>query len=99
MIQGDLSQSERDKVMRGFKNERTRILIATDVAARGIDVEGLSFVIHYQLPEQIEYYTHRSGRTARAGKKGTSIALIDPRERKKIRKFEEELGVTFTQIA
>ncbi len=98
VIQGDLSQRERDKVMRGFKNERTRILIATDVAARGIDVEGLTFVIHYQLPEQIEYYTHRSGRTARAGKKGTSIALIDPRERKKITKFEQELGVTFTQI-
>jgi ATP-dependent RNA helicase DeaD len=99
VIQGDLSQRERDKVMRGFKNERTRILIATDVAARGIDVEGLTFVIHYQLPEQLEYYTHRSGRTARAGKKGTSIALIDPRERKKIGKFEEALSVTFTEIA
>lgn len=98
VIQGDLSQRERDKVMRGFKNERTRILIATDVAARGIDVEGLSFVIHYQLPEQLEYYTHRSGRTARAGKKGTSIALIDPRERKKIGKFEEALGVTFSEV-
>lgn len=99
VIQGDLSQRERDKVMRGFKNKRTQILIATDVAARGIDVEGLSFVIHYQLPEQLEYYTHRSGRTARAGKKGTSIALIDPKERKKIGHFEEALGVHFTQIA
>lgn len=98
VIQGDLSQRERDKVLRGFRNERTRILIATDVAARGIDVEALSFVIHYQLPEQFEYYTHRSGRTARAGKKGTSIALIDPRERKKIGKFEEALGVSFTEI-
>jgi ATP-dependent RNA helicase DeaD len=98
VIQGDLSQRERDKVMRGFKNERTRILIATDVAARGIDVEGLTFVIHYQLPEDFDYYTHRSGRTARAGKKGTSIALIDPRERKKIGKFEEVLGVTFTEM-
>jgi len=98
VIQGDLSQRERDKVMRGFKNERTRILIATDVAARGIDVEGLTFVIHYQLPEQLEYYTHRSGRTARAGKKGSSIALIDPRERKKITRFEQELGVSFTEI-
>ncbi|MFD2256704.1 DEAD/DEAH box helicase [Luteolibacter algae] len=98
VIQGDLSQRERDKVLRGFRNKRTRILIATDVAARGIDVEGLSFVIHYQLPEQFEYYTHRSGRTARAGKKGTSIALIDPRERKKIAKFEEALGVDFTEM-
>ncbi|QTN31047.1 DEAD/DEAH box helicase [Akkermansiaceae bacterium] len=98
VIQGDLSQRERDKVMRGFKNGRSRILIATDVAARGIDVEGLSFVIHYQLPEDFDYYTHRSGRTARAGKKGTSIALIDPRERKKIGKFEEALGVTFSEM-
>jgi len=99
VIQGDLSQRERDKVMRGFKNKRTRVLIATDVAARGIDVEGLSFVIHYQLPEQFEYYTHRSGRTARAGKKGTSIALIDPKERKKIARFEEALAVTFTEMS
>lgn len=99
VIQGDLSQRERDKVMRGFKGGRSRILIATDVAARGIDVEGLSFVIHYQLPEQLEYYTHRSGRTARAGKKGTSIALIDPRERKKIGRFEDSLGVVFSEIS
>lgn len=98
VIQGDLSQRERDKVMRGFKGGRSRILIATDVAARGIDVEALSFVIHYQLPEQLEYYTHRSGRTARAGKKGISVALIDPRERKKIGKFEEALGVTFSEV-
>ncbi len=98
VIQGDLSQRERDKVMRGFKGGRTRILIATDVAARGIDVEGLSFVIHYQLPDEMDYYTHRSGRTARAGKKGASIALIDPRERKKIGRFEEALGVTFTEM-
>jgi ATP-dependent RNA helicase DeaD len=99
VIQGDLSQRERDKVMRGFKGGRSRILIATDVAARGIDVEALSFVIHYQLPEQLEYYTHRSGRTARAGKKGISVALIDPRERKKIWKFEEALGVTFSEVS
>lgn len=98
VIQGDLSQRERDKVMRGFKGGRSRILIATDVAARGIDVEALSFVIHYQLPEQLEYYTHRSGRTARAGKKGISVALIDPRERKKIGKFEEALGVVFSEV-
>ena len=99
VIQGDLSQRERDKVMRGFKGGRSRILIATDVAARGIDVEALSFVIHYQLPEQLEYYTHRSGRTARAGKKGISVALIDPRERKKIGKFEEALGFTFSEVS
>ncbi|MFK7849513.1 MAG: DEAD/DEAH box helicase [Akkermansiaceae bacterium] len=99
VIQGDLSQRERDKVMRGFKNKRIRILIATDVAARGIDVDRLSFVIHHQLPEELDYYTHRSGRTARAGKKGTSIALIDPRERKKVKRFEDALGISFSELA
>jgi ATP-dependent RNA helicase DeaD len=97
VIHGDLTQKERDTVMRSFKKERSQFLIATDVAARGIDVEGLSFVIHHQLPEQIEYYTHRSGRTARAGKKGISIALIEPRERAKINKLENDLGLTFTE--
>ena len=95
VLQGDLTQKERDTVMRSFKKERIRFLIATDVAARGIDVEGLSFVIHHQLPEQIEYYTHRSGRTARAGKKGTSLVLIEPRERAKITRLENELGLSF----
>ena len=95
VLQGDLSQKERDKVMRAFKKERIQCLIATDVAARGIDVEDLSFVIHHQLPEQTEYYTHRSGRTARAGKKGMSLALIDPRERKRVRQLEKELSLSF----
>ena len=98
VLQGDLTQKERDTVMRSFKKERTQFLIATDVAARGIDVEGLSFVVHHQLPEQIEYYTHRSGRTARAGKKGTSIVLIEPRERPKITKLENDLGLSFSEV-
>lgn len=98
VLQGDLTQKERDTVMRSFKKERFQFLIATDVAARGIDVVGLSFVIHHQLPEQIEYYTHRSGRTARAGKKGTSITLIEPRERPKINKLENELGLSFGEV-
>ena len=98
VLQGDLTQKERDTVMRSFKKERTQFLIATDVAARGIDVEGLSFVIHHQLPEQMEYFTHRSGRTARAGKKGISIALIEPRERPKITKLENELGLSFSEV-
>lgn len=98
VLQGDLTQKERDTVMRSFKKERTRFLIATDVAARGIDVEGLSFVIHHQLPEQMEYYTHRSGRTARAGKKGTSITLIEPRERAKIKRLENELSLSFSEV-
>jgi ATP-dependent RNA helicase DeaD len=97
VIQGDLTQKERDTIMRSFKKERFQFLIATDVAARGIDVEGLSFVIHHQLPEQTEYYTHRSGRTARAGKKGTSFALIEPRERARITGLENELGLSFTE--
>ncbi|MBK1884007.1 DEAD/DEAH box helicase [Luteolibacter pohnpeiensis] len=97
VIHGDLMQTDRDKVMRSFKKERTQLLIATDIAARGIDVEGLAFVIHHQLPEQTEYYTHRSGRTARAGKKGISIAFIEARDRPKIEKLENELGLTFTE--
>jgi len=97
VLQGDLTQKERDTIMRSFKKERFQFLVATDVAARGIDVEGLSFVIHHQLPEQTEYYTHRSGRTARAGKKGTSFVLIEPRERAKITGLENELGLMFTE--
>jgi ATP-dependent RNA helicase DeaD len=99
VLQGDLTQKERDKVMRSFKKERVQYLIATDVAARGIDVEGLSFVIHHQLPEQSEYYTHRSGRTARAGKKGVSVAFIDPRERKQLEKLANELALNFGEIS
>ena len=95
VLQGDLSQKDRDKVMRGFKNERTRFLISTDVAARGIDVEGLSFVIHRQLPEQRQYYTHRAGRTARAGRTGDSICLIESHERRYVTELERELGITF----
>jgi ATP-dependent RNA helicase DeaD len=95
VLQGDLSQRDRDKVMRGFKKERTRCLISTDVAARGIDVEGLAFVIHRQLPEQRQYYTHRAGRTARAGRTGVSICLIEPHERRNISELERELGLAF----
>jgi ATP-dependent RNA helicase DeaD len=98
VMQGDLTQKERDTVMRSFKKERFQFLIATDVAARGIDVEGLTFVIHHQLPEQVEYYTHRSGRTARAGRTGVSVVLVDPRERNKIKRLENELGLAFDQI-
>jgi ATP-dependent RNA helicase DeaD len=98
VLQGDLTQKERDTIMRSFKKERVQFLIATDVAARGIDVEALSFVIHHQLPEQMEYYTHRSGRTARAGKKGISLTLIEPRERPKITKLENELGLSFSEV-
>jgi len=98
VLQGELSQQERDKVMRGFKKGRSQFLIATDVMARGIDVPDLAFVLHHQLPEHTEYYTHRSGRTARAGKKGISLALVEPNERRKIERLEKELGVYFDEV-
>lgn len=97
-IHGDLMQKERDKVMRAFKNETSQILVATDLAARGLDIEALSFVVHYQLPDKDEYYTHRSGRTARAGKKGISLSLVTPFETKQIRFYEKSLHISFSQI-
>lgn len=97
-IHGDLTQKERDKAMRAFKNGNAQILVATDLAARGIDVDDLAYVAHYQLPESDEYYTHRSGRTARAGKDGMSLVLVNPTEIKQIRFYERNLGITFTQI-
>jgi ATP-dependent RNA helicase DeaD len=97
VLQGDLMQKERDKIMRAFKKERVQFIIATDVVARGIDVADLSFVIHHQLPDQLEYYTHRSGRTARAGKKGMSLALVDPKEKWRIAELEKVLKVTFRE--
>ncbi len=98
LLEGDMIQKDRDKVMRAFKNEVIPYLISTDVAARGIDVADLAFVIHYQLPDQIEYYTHRSGRTARAGKKGISLALIVKQELSKIKNLEKDLKIRFNQI-
>lgn len=97
-IHGDLLQKERDKVMRAFKNENLQLLVATDIAARGIDVANLAFVVHYQLPEKNEYYTHRSGRTARAGKEGVSLCLVSSAEIKQIRYFESALGIGFKEI-
>lgn len=97
-IHGDLMQKERDKVMRAFKNGTSRLLVATDLAARGLDIEALSFVVHYQLPDKDEYYTHRSGRTARAGKNGVSLSLVTSPETKQIRYFEKTLHITFNQI-
>jgi len=98
VLEGDMQQRDRDKVMRAFKNGSTQVLISTDVSARGIDVSNLGFIIHHQLPEQMEYYTHRSGRTARAGKKGYSIALVIPGEVQKIHEIQRELGIQFVEI-
>jgi len=96
-LEGDMQQKERDKVMRAFKNESLQILVSTDVSARGIDVSNLEFIIHHQLPEKNEYYTHRSGRTARAGKKGDSIALILPSELQRIYELQKALQIKFDE--
>ena len=97
-LEGDMQQKERDKVMRSFKNESLQYLVSTDVSARGIDVKDLTFVIHHQLPEQLEYYTHRSGRTARAGKSGTSLAFVLPSEIEKIHQIQKELNIKFIEV-
>ncbi len=88
-LHGDLSQSQRDAAMKKFRSKTARILVATDVAARGIDIDDISHVIHYNLPDETEVYTHRSGRTARAGRSGISIALINTREKGKINQIEK----------
>jgi len=95
-LHGDLSQDQRDLTMQKFRQHLTQLLVATDVAARGLDVDDLTHVINYGLPDDIENYIHRSGRTGRAGKNGTSIAIIHTRERGKIKLIERELGKTFT---
>lgn len=94
-LHGDLSQQQRDLTMQKFRQHLTQLLVATDVAARGLDVDDLTHVINYGLPDDIESYTHRSGRTGRAGKKGTSIAIIHTREKYKIRAIEKEIGKDF----
>jgi len=98
VLEGNMQQKEREKVMRAFKNGKLQILVSTDVSARGIDVNDLGFVIHYRLPEQLEYYTHRSGRTARAGKTGTSIAFVLPSEIETMQKIQKALNIKFTEI-
>jgi len=98
-IHGDLGQRDRDRVMRLFKSKRLNVLIATDISARGIDVDNLAFVVHFQLPDQLEYYTHRSGRTARAGNKGISLALIGPNNLDKINEIESILNISFEDVS
>lgn len=97
-LHGDLSQSQRDHVMKRFKERNLQVLVATDVAARGIDVDDISHVFHHSLPDELAYYTHRSGRTARAGKTGISIAFIDGRERSKIEFLRKKLSISFEQV-
>ncbi|WP_462279816.1 DEAD/DEAH box helicase [Salinivirga cyanobacteriivorans] len=96
-LHGDLSQAQRDEVMHRFRNRQLQILVATDVAARGIDVNDLTHVINYNLPDDTDAYVHRSGRTGRAGKKGLSIAIVHSREGRRIREVEKVAGVKFTK--
>ncbi len=95
-LHGDLSQAQRDIVMQKFRIRNIQILVATDVAARGLDVDDLTHVINYGLPDDTESYTHRSGRTGRAGKTGTSIAIINMKEKGKVRNIEKSIGKEFT---
>lgn len=90
-LHGDLNQGQRDRVMRKFKAHEIRLITATDVAARGIDVKNISHVIHHSLPDDVEYYTHRSGRTARAGEKGVSVSLATRGDLRKINQFDKKL--------
>ena len=94
-LHGDLSQNQRDLVMAGFRKRQVQILVATDVAARGIDVDDITHVIHYQLPDEPETYNHRSGRTGRAGKTGHSLCLCTNSDRRKIEQFEKKLKKKF----
>ena len=97
-IHGDLSQNQRDIVMQSFRKKKIQLLVATDVAARGIDVDDITHVINYQLPDETEVYTHRSGRTGRAGKKGTSIIFVTKSDRRKIKSIENKLQTKLTEI-
>ena len=96
-LHGDLNQQQRDQTMQKFRNHLTQLLVATDVAARGLDVDDLTHVINFGLPDDIESYTHRSGRTGRAGKKGTSISIVHSREKFKIRNIEKIICKEFVK--
>ena len=96
-LHGDLSQQQRDLTMQKFRQHLTQLLVATDVAARGLDVDDLTHVINFGLPDDIESYTHRSGRTGRAGKKGTSISIVHSKEKHKIRDIEKIIGKKFIE--
>ena len=97
-IHGDLSQAQRDHVMGRYRARTLQLLIATDVAARGIDVNDVTHVIHFDLPNEAESYTHRSGRTARAGRSGISLSIIGVRERRKVQQLERMLKTHFTYV-
>lgn len=97
-LHGDLSQAQRDAVMQKFRQRNVQLLVATDVAARGLDVDDLTHVIHYSLPDDASVYTHRSGRTGRAGKAGTSVVLVNLKEKHLFRQIEKKINKPFTQV-
>ncbi|MEM8906940.1 MAG: DEAD/DEAH box helicase [Bacteroidota bacterium] len=94
-LHGDLNQAQRDRVMNSFRRRRLQVLVATDVAARGIDVQEITHVFHYNIPDDLSFYTHRSGRTGRAGKKGVSLVLAHPRDKSILRRIEKSMRLTF----
>jgi ATP-dependent RNA helicase RhlE len=96
-VHGDKSQGQRSNALAAFKSGRTPILVATDVAARGIDIDGVSHVFNYELPDAAEAYVHRIGRTARAGRSGIAISLCDPAERGRLRDIERLIGMPLRQ--
>ncbi|NRA47639.1 MAG: DEAD/DEAH box helicase [Phaeodactylibacter sp.] len=97
-IHGDLNQTQRDRVMQGFRDRRLRLLVATDVAARGIDVDNITHVFHFNIPDDLNFYTHRSGRTGRAGNKGISLVLAHPKDRHILRKLEKVSKISFEAV-
>lgn len=94
-LHGDLNQGQRDRVMNNFRKHRLQVLVATDVAARGIDVQEITHVFHYNIPDDLSFYTHRSGRTGRAGKKGISLVLAHPGDKHLLRRIERVINTTF----
>ena len=97
-IHGDLSQAQRDSVMNKFRIKNLNLLVATDVAARGIDVDNLTHIINYNLPDELELYTHRSGRTGRAGRRGVSIVITNLKEKNKVKQIEKRINKKFTHL-
>ncbi len=97
-LHGDLSQAQRDNVMNRFRNRHLQVLVATDVAARGIDVTGITHVFHLNLPDDLSFYTHRAGRTGRAGAEGVSLALVHPKDTRRLRSIERIIKARFTEV-
>ncbi len=98
-LHGDLSQTQRDIVMQKFRVRTLQLLVATDVAARGLDVDDLTHIINYSLPDDAEVYTHRSGRTGRAGKKGVSLSLVHLREKQNLQQIEKRVKKPFKSLS